>query len=308
MELRHLRYFLAVAEELHFGRAAARLGIAQPPLSQQIRQLEEELGTALLVRARPLALTEPGRVLLAEARGILQRVARVKPAVERAARGETGSLAVGVVASATYGVFPRMFRRFRTRHPEVALTLAVMSSGEQAAALRAGQIQLGIARPPFGDETLRVETLLEEPVVVALPGGHPLAARSALRLRALADEPFVLFPRDRHPGWSDFVQGLCREAGFQPRIAQEATELAAAMALVAAGEGVTLVPASVQDLRRTGVAYRALTPSPQTPLVALYRPEPEVLPVIPRFLSVAREVLARPGRPSAGTAGPRRTR
>ncbi len=135
MELRHLRYFVAVAEELHFGRAAARLGIAQPPLSQQILQLERELGVDLIVRARPVELTEPGRVLLAEARAILQRVAAAAVAVERAGRGETGALAVGVVASATYGVFPRIFRTFRARHPDVALTLAVMSSAEQAAAL-----------------------------------------------------------------------------------------------------------------------------------------------------------------------------
>jgi len=304
MELRHLRYFVAVAEELHFGRAAARLGIAQPPLSQQIRQLEREIGVDLFVRARRVALTEPGRVLLMEARAILQRVAAATLAVQRAQRGETGALAVGVVASATYGVVPRIFRTFRARHPDVALTLAVMRSAEQAAALRAGQIQLGLARPPFGDETLRSETLLEEPVVVALPGGHRLATRHALRLRALADEPFVLFPRDRRPGWSDFVRGLCRAAGFEPRIGEEATELATAMTLVAAGVGVTLVPASVRELRRTGIDYRPIAaPAPRTKLVALHRPEPDVLPVVERFLSVTREVLA-PARSAAGAARP----
>lgn len=294
MELRHLRYFVAVAEELHFGRAAARLGIAQPPLSQQIRQLEAELGVALLVRTRRVALTEPGRVFLGEARAILQRVASAAVAAGRAARGETGTLAVGVVASATYGVVPRIFRTYRARHPDVALTLAVMSSGEQVAELRAGRIQLGIARPPFGDETLRAEALVDEPVVVALPGGHPLAARRALRLSALAAEPFVVFPRDRRPGWSDFVLGLCRAAGFEPRIADAATELATAMTLVAAGVGVTLVPASVQDLRRAGVDYRPIAaPAPRTPLVALQRLGPAVLPVVDGFLAVAREVLRR---------------
>ena len=304
MELRHLRYFVAVAEELHFGRAAARLGIAQPPLSQQIRQLEREIGVDLFVRARRVALTEPGRVLLVEARAILQRVAAATLAAQRAQRGETGALAVGVVASATYGVVPRIFRTFRARHPDVALTLAVMRSAEQAAALRAGQIQLGLARPPFGDETLRSETLLEEPVVVALPAGHRLATRHALRLRALADEPFVLFPRDRRPGWSDFVRGLCRAAGFEPRIGEEATELATAMTLVASGVGVTLVPASVRELRRTGIDYRPIaSPAPRTKLVALHRPESDVLPVVERFLSVTREVLA-PARSAAGAARP----
>src|SRR5574340_256525 len=245
MELRHLRYFVAVAEELHFGRAAARLGTAQPPLSQQIRQLEGELGVELLARTRRrVELTEAGRVFLDEARGILQRVTQATSAARRAARGETGSLAIGVVASATYGLLPRVVRAFRERHPDVALTMSVMSTGAQVAALRAGQLQLAVARPPFGDETLVAEPLHEEPVVAAIPSGHRLSAKRSLPLRALAGEPFVLFPRDRRPGWYDFVLGLCREAGFEPVVGQDAPELATALALVAAGDGVTLVPAS----------------------------------------------------------------
>jgi DNA-binding transcriptional LysR family regulator len=294
MELRHLRYFVAVAEELHFGRAAARLGIAQPPLSQQIRQLERELGVELLARARRrVELTEPGRVYLGEARAILQRVAQAGAAAQRAARGETGALAIGVVASATYGLMPRVFRTFRARHPDVALTVGVMSTGDQVAALRAGTLQLGLARPPFGDETLVAETLHEEPVVVALPAGHPRAARRTVRLRDLAEEPFVMFPRDRRPGWYDFVLGLCREAGFRPTVGQDAADLATAMALVAAGIGVTVVPASVQDLRRSGVDYRPIAaPTPRTRLVALRRPG-EPLPVVARFVAVVRDVLGR---------------
>jgi DNA-binding transcriptional LysR family regulator len=306
MELRHLRYFAAVAEELHFGRAAARLGIAQPPLSQQIQQLERELGVELLSRARRrVALTEAGRVFLREAREILQRAAAAATAAQRAARGETGSLAVGMVASATYGAAPRIFRSFRARHPDVAVSLAVMNTGAQVAALRAGAIQLGLARPPFGDETLVTEPLLHEPVVVALPEGHPLEARERLRLPALAREPFVLFPRHQRPGWYDFVQGLCRDAGFRPVVAQEAPDLASAMALVAAGIGLTIIPESVQDLRRSGVAYRPIVPpAPRTTLVALRRPEDQ-LPVVDRFLAVAREVLAAP---DGGRAAARRLR
>ncbi len=304
MELRHLRYFVAVAEELHFGRAAARVGIAQPPLSQQIRQLEGELEVELLARrGRRVELTEAGRVYLAEAREILQRVARAGVTARRASRGETGALAVGMVASATYGLMPRVFRTFRARNPDVALSVAVMNTGVQVAALRAGQLHLGIARPPFGDETLAVETVHEEPVVVALPTGHPLAARASLRLAALSPEPFVLFPRDRRPGWYDFVQGLCRGAGFQPVVAEEAPELATAMALVAAGIGVTLVPASVRDLRRSGVEYRSLAaPAPRTRLVALRRAgDPD--PVVARFMAVVREVLGRGA--AAPVSGPR---
>ena len=299
MELRHLRYFVAVAEELHFQRAAVRLGIAQPPLSQQIRQLEQELDVELFARGgRRVDLTEAGRVYLEEARDVLQRVARAGVAARRAARGEIGSLAVGVVPSATYGLMPRVFRTFRARNPEVALAVAVMSSGVQVAAIRAGQLQLGFARPPFGDETLLAETVSEEPVIIALPDGHPLAERPALRLLSLVQEPFVLFPRERRPGWYDFVLGLCRDAGFQPIIAQEAPDLATAMALVAAGMGITLVPTSVRDLRRSGVAYRDLAPpSARTRLVALRRAG-EPAPVVARFMTVVREVLG--GVPGAG--------
>jgi DNA-binding transcriptional LysR family regulator len=307
MELRHLRYFVAVAEELHFGRAAARLGIAQPPLSQQIRQLEDELDARLFDRGgRRVNLTEAGRVYLAQAREILQRVARAGVAARRAARGETGALAVGVVPSATYGLMPRVFRTFRERNPDVALSVAVMSSGVQVEAIRDRRLELGFARPPFGDETLVAETVYEEAVVVVLPTGHPLAGRRALRLEALSPEPFVLFPRDRRPGWYDFVVGTCREAGFQPVVAEEAPELATAMALVAAGIGVTLVPASVKDLRRSGVEYRELAaPPPRTRLVALRRPG-EPAPVVARFLEVVREVLGERGgarrAPGAGRA------
>ena len=307
MELRHLRYFAAVAEELHFGRAAARLGMAQPPLSQQIRQLERELGVELLSRTRRrVELTEAGRVFLEEARAILQRVAQATTAARRAARGETGALAIGVVATATYGLMPRAFRLFRARHPDVALTIGVMSTGAQVAALRAGQLQLGIARPPFGDETLVAEPLHEEPVIAALPSGHPLSARRALPLRALAHEPFVLFPRDRRPGWYDFVLGLCRGAGFEPAVGQDAPELATAMALVAAGIGVTLVPAAVQDLRRSGVDYRPLAaPAPRTQLIALRRAG-EPLPVVARFIAVVREVLGEPPAADPRADGPGR--
>lgn len=301
MELRHLRYFVAVAEELHFGRAAARIGIAQPPLSQQIRQLERELDVELLSRGgRRVALTAAGQVYLAEAREILQRVARAGVAAQRAARGETGAIKVGVVPSATYGLMPRVIRTFRARNPDVALSVEVMSSGVQVEAIRAGALDVGFARTPFGDETLVAETVHQEPAIVVLPTGHPLAARGALRLAALAAEPFVLFPRDRRPGWYDFVLAVCRDAGFQPVVAQEAPELATAMALVAAGIGVSIVPASVKDLRRSGIEYREIAaPAPRTRLVALRRPG-EPPPVVRRFLDVVHAVLGE------GAPAPRR--
>jgi len=294
MELRHLRYFVAVAEELHFGRAAARLHIAQPPLSQQIRQLEGELGFPLFVRAhRRVRLTEAGRVFLAEARAVLARVEQGAAEARRVARGETGALAVGFVASATYGLVPSLFRLFRRRHPGVALSLSELSTEEQLAALRAGSIQVGLGRPPAEDPGVVVEPLLDEPLVVALPAAHRLALSRAVPLRALADEPFVLFPRRPRPGWADRILGHCREAGFRPAVAQEALELSTALALVAAGIGVTLVPASVRTLRPRALVYRPLAaPAPTTRLLALYRRE-DAPPAVQRFLEVAREVLAR---------------
>jgi DNA-binding transcriptional LysR family regulator len=292
MELRHLRYFLAVAEELHFGRAAARLHIAQPPLSQQIRQLEAELGYPLFLRTqRRVRITEAGAAFRDEARALLERLELAKAAAGRVARGEAGALAVGFVASATYALLPRLYRRFRERHPGVTLGLEEMSTAEQVEALRAGRIQVGLARPPVGDDTLHVETLAEEPLVAALPARHPLAARARLPLRALAHEPFVLFPRHPRPGWIDVVQEACRAAGFRPAVAQEVLELSTAVTLVAAGIGVSLVPASAQGLRLDGVAYRPLqAPAPRTTLVALRRPD-ELRPVVERFLAVTRELL-----------------
>ncbi|HYG67057.1 MAG TPA: LysR substrate-binding domain-containing protein [Anaeromyxobacteraceae bacterium] len=293
MELRHLRYFLAVADELHFGRAAARLGVAQPPLSHQIRQLERELGFELFVRtSRRVQLTDAGRAFRDEARAILARLGDATAAARRVAEGEAGALAVGFVASATYALLPRLYRRFRERHPAVALTLTELSTAEQVVALRAGQIQVGLARLPVGsDAGLAIEPLVEEPLVVALPTGHPLASAPAVALAALAREPFVLFPRQPRPGWIDVVQNACAAAGFRPAVAQEALELSTAVTLVAAGIGVTLVPASAQALRLAGVVYRPLeAPAPTTHLLALHRPD-EPRPVVARFLEVAREVV-----------------
>jgi len=292
MELRHLRYFLAVAEELHFGRAAARLHIAQPPLSQQIRQLERELGFDLFLRTnRRVRLTDAGRAFRAEAQALLDGLGRATAAAGRVARGESGALAVGFVASATYALLPALYRRFHERYGDVALTLAEMSTAEQVEALRAGRIQLGLARPPVGDETLALEPLADEPLVVALPARHRLAPRRALALRTLAAEPFVLFPSHPRPGWIDVVQGACRGAGFRPAVAQEVLELSTAVTLVAAGIGVTLVPASAQALRLPGVVYRPLRPpAPTTRLLALRRADDRSA-VVERFLEVAREVV-----------------
>jgi DNA-binding transcriptional LysR family regulator len=294
MELRHLRYFLAVADELHFSRAARRLHVSQPPLSQQIRQLEAELGFALFHRTnRRVRLTDAGRAYREEARAVLSRLEAAAAAGRRVAGGEAGALAVGFVASATYALLPRLYRGFTARHPGVALSLTELSSADQLEALRAGRIQVGLARPPVVDEALEAEVLLEEPLVAALPARHRLARAASLPLAALVDEPFVLFPRAPRPGWIDVVQAACRAAGFRPVVAQEVLELSTAVTLVAAGIGVSLVPASASALRLAGVAYRPLrAPAPTTRLLALRRGA-EVEPVVERFLEVAREVVRR---------------
>lgn len=289
MELRHLRYFVAVADELHFGRAAEKLFIAQPALSQQIQQLERELGVQLLTRSsRRVALTAAGVVFLADARAILARIAAAAESVRRADRGELGRLGVGFVASATYAVLPDVLRRFREGFPEVELMLYELTAAEQAEALREGTINIGFARPFLEDPALIVEPVARESFVVALPEGHALAAQSNVALSDLAPEPFILFPASPKPSYADTVYALCEGAGFAPQVAQEVREMQTAVSLIAAGIGISLVPASVQNLRRQGVVYRPLTdPTPLTELVLAYRRD-DSSPVLQVFLETVR--------------------
>lgn len=289
MELRHLRYFVAVADDLHFGRAAEKLFIAQPALSQQIQQLERELGVRLLTRSsRRVALTVAGTVFLSEARAILARVSSALEAARRADRGELGRLGVGFVASATYAVLPAVLRRFREDFPDVELLLYELTAAEQAGALRDGTINVGFARPFLDDPALVVEPVARESFVVALPEGHPLAARKSVALTDLAPEPFILFPSSPKPSYADTVYALCESAGFTPQVAQEVREMQTAVSLIAAGIGISLVPASVQNLRRQGVVYRPLShPTPPTELVLAYRRD-DTSPVLQVFLQTVR--------------------
>jgi DNA-binding transcriptional LysR family regulator len=291
MELHSLRYFVAVAEELHFGRAARRLGMAQPPLSRQIRALEAELGARLLERTkRHVALTAAGAVLLEEARRLLAQAERVVEAVHRAARGQTGRLAVGFVGSATYGLLPEILRRFHRRFPEVALTLAEMGSPMQLRALGERRIDVGFLRPAALDATLVGRVVQREPLLVALPAGHRLAKVEGIRLEDLASEPFVMFPREPRPSYGELLIGYCVAAGFSPRVAQETNEMQTALSLVAAGIGVTLVPASVRSVRRANVVYKPLgEKGPVTELTVVHRREDDSA-ALGAFLVVTEEV------------------
>lgn len=289
MELRHLRYFVAVAEELHFGRAAQRLFMAQPPLSQQILQLEREIGTMLFERTnRRVQLTEAGKVFLEEARDILARVDHAVLTVQRVGRGESGWLGVGFVASATYDVLPVILRRFRERFPDVELVLQELLGTEQGRALRERQIHVGFARLPSDVEGIVLETLVQDNLMIALPVTHPLAQQESITLSELAPEPFILFPRQPESNYADYIIRLCAAAGFTPRVVQKTGEVQTAISLISAGIGVAIVPASVQHLRREGVVYRPFTdPAPTSELSMVYLPD-DPSPILPHFLAIAR--------------------
>lgn len=259
IELRHLRYFIAVAEDLSFSKAAERLGMAQPPLSQQIQRLETLVGHPLFERRPRVRLTAAGEAFLLAARRALAQVEQGVEATHRAARGEIGTVTVGFAASMILGIVPEVVRAFRKRFPGVDLQLRELSSAAQAQALRDGQIDVGLIREPLPmDKELRFETIGGESFVAVLPPDHPLADQRRIPLTALAEEPFVHFPRQVAPGLYDRILSLCQDAGFHPRVVQEAHEWLTIVGLVEAGMGVSLVPESFRKLKWGKVVYRPL--------------------------------------------------
>ncbi len=289
MELRHLRYFVTLAEELHFGRAAEKLHISQPPLSMQIRSLEQELGVKLLHRTqRHVSLTQAGHAFLQETRQILARLEQAVLLTRRASRGEIGELAVGFISVADYNVLPVVLREFRQRFPLVNLTLREATTDAQIRDLLAGRIDVGFVLPPIDESVLQAACLVREPLVVALPDRHPLAQRPGrLALAKLKDQPFILFPRQMAPGLYDDVVSFCRAAGFSPRVEQEAIQMQTIVSLVSAELGVALIPASLTNLRRTGVTYKALKDaSPLTEIHLAWRRGDE-LPALRVFVDMA---------------------
>lgn len=294
MENRHLRRFVVLAEELHFTRAAARLGVPQPALSLQIRHLEEELGVALFRRTRRhVELTEAGEVFLTEARRALDQFNWAVRAARRAGQGEVGRLALGFVGPATYSVLPSILGGFHLRFPEVELDVDELNTGRQLPALREGRIQLGFLRPPTPSESdgLMVEPVLRETVVVALRRGHPLAGEPCLHLGELAGEPLLMFRRDLEPTLYDSYLRLCADAGITPSVLHSANPMHLIVGLVAAGLGFTILPASARNLKRPDVVYRALRPQPpRVVLAAAWRADDES-PVLRAFLGVMRDVV-----------------
>ncbi|KAB8331279.1 LysR family transcriptional regulator [Scytonema tolypothrichoides VB-61278] len=304
MEFRHLRYFIAVAEELNFSRAARRLHIEQPPLSQQIRALEEKLGLQLFERKkRPLQLTAAGQVFLEEARLVQSQLQRAIDSAQKASRGEIGRLVVGVNSSIANSVLPNILQAFRSRFPQVRLVLREVTSSQQAQELRdapAGsrpkgdrQIDMGFDCLPNlndNDPDLNFMPIFQESLIIALPETHPLAALPQIPLAALADEPFVLAPPDLVPSYAQIIS-LCEQVGFSPKVVQEATWMVTLLGLVAGGVGVALLPANAQNLQRTGVVYRTIQGQNLTRQVAVVWRRDNESVILQKFLEVTKDSL-----------------
>ncbi|HTQ69872.1 MAG TPA: LysR family transcriptional regulator [Acidocella sp.] len=300
MDLRHLRYFVAVAEELHFTRAAERLGIKQPPLSLQIRQLEEELGTPLFHRlTRGVELTEAGALLLEEAQLILAHVERVKAGIQSRARGETGRIRLGF-AGATY-FQPRvlgLIQAYRKLYPDVLLTPEQSNTPHLIDALHNGALDVAFVRPPVLDgEGIALHPLAEEPMRLVLPAQHPHAGSPSLQLAALARETFILFPRAIGPGLYDSIIAGCQRAGFSPVLGQEAPQISSIVHLVAAGFGISIVPQSLEQIRADGIVYTPIEgEAPRAPISLAVRKDHRAATVL-NFVALARQ-LARDALPA----------
>jgi DNA-binding transcriptional LysR family regulator len=286
-----MKYFIAVAEELHFGHAAERLHMAQPPLSQQIKKLEEELGVQLLNRTkRKVELTPAGKMFLDEARLTLLQADRAKRIATEASQGVRGRLRVGFVTSASYSILPILVRRYRRENTLVDLELLEMTPSRQIEALEKKSIDVGLLRPPVGSSCLILKTLLEEPLVVALPSDHRMAGQKAVSLKSLAEDAFVLFPRHHGPGIYDVIMKACHEAGFIPQVSYSPNEMQTILAYVAAGLGISLVPQSLSGFHSGSIVYLPLRGSRAKVELALLRRADDENPLLRAFCNLSSEV------------------
>lgn len=292
MDLRHLRYFATLAQERNFTRAAARLNVSQPPLSQQIKALENELGAPLFVRtSRRVELTAAGQVFLVHANAILERVEQACSEARAVGGGHLGSLDIGSSSSLLLGPLPQVVAGYRRAFPGVRVALHEMTPAAQLGALRDRRLDVSFSRTPVEDENFRTELAWRDPVVAALPRGHRLLGRRKLALKDFANEEFVLLRLDSS-AFAAYLHQCCVDAGFLPRASQYVVESQAMPSLVAAGLGVALVPASLARVHRQGVEYRTLSASvPRADVYALTRrDDPSV--TVRNFLDKAREILA----------------
>jgi DNA-binding transcriptional LysR family regulator len=293
MELRHLRYFVAVAEELSFTRAAERLHIGQPPLSHQIQMLEAEVGAQLLERSkRWVRLTEAGKLFLDDARRVLSLAEQAMQTARRAERGEAGELRVGFTFSTPLTpLFATVINRYRQRYPGVTLTLREMSTLGQIDAIANRELDLGLVRPPESTlpDAVELAILRRDPLVLVLPVNHPLAAKESVAVRDLEGQPLVMYPESAGTGIHPQIFRLFREAGFKPTIAMEAGEASTIIGLIAAGCGISLLPSSFDIIRMSGVCYRPLADAEATTALFLARRKDEISPLVAAFVAVARE-------------------
>ncbi len=293
MELRHLRYFIAVAEELHFSKAAERLHIAQPPLSQQIQQLEAELGVKLFHRKtkRQIQLTEAGQVFLQEAYQLLVQLETAVTLTQRIGRGQTGQLRIGFTSLVIYDLLPLILRQFREQFLEVELVLLELTTSQQEQALKDSRIHVGFAHPPLEDDTLSYQCIHRQTLVVALSSTHPLAQTEHISVRSLLSEHLIMFPRYLAPGLYDRIMSIFQQENFKPNITQEAIQMQTIIGLVSAGMGVAITPSSLQNLQRSGVVYRPILAEVPVIETAIIWQENSLTPVVENFLEFTQKFI-----------------
>ncbi|PAJ78941.1 LysR family transcriptional regulator [Burkholderia ubonensis] len=296
MELRQLRYFIAVAEEMNITRAAERLHMTQPPLSRQLQAIEDEIGLPLFERgARPLKLTEAGRVFYAQAKRLVDQADELGPLTRRLAQ-MSERIVIGFVPSTLYGALPDVIRAFRETRPDVELSLIEMFTIEQLGALKGGRIDVGFGRLRFDDDQLVREALIEEKLIAALPAGHPLADPDRpLALADVANETLIVYPSTPRPSFADQQLSALRDGGLAPAGVHEVRELQTALGLVAAEVGVSLVPESVEGVRVKGVVYRRLPEPVATSPIIMSRRVHDESPATAAFCAIARTMIAPAG-------------
>ncbi|WP_322065208.1 LysR family transcriptional regulator [Burkholderia ubonensis] len=296
MELRQLRYFIAVAEEMNITRAAERLHMTQPPLSRQLQAIEDEIGLPLFERgARPLKLTEAGRVFYAQAKRLVDQADELGPLTRRLAQ-MSERIVIGFVPSTLYGALPDVIRAFRETRPDVELSLIEMFTLEQLGALKGGRIDVGFGRLRFDDDQLVREALIEEKLIAALPAGHPLADPDRpLALADIANETLIVYPSTPRPSFADQQLSALRDGGLAPAGVHEVRELQTALGLVAAEVGVSLVPESVEGVRVKGVVYRRLPEPVATSPIIMSRRLHDESPATAAFCAIARTMIAPAG-------------
>lgn len=292
MDLRHLKYFIAVAEEQNIGRAAVRLHMSQPPLTRQIQQLEDELGVQLFIRTpRGMELTSTGKLFLEEARNIYSIIEQAMERTQLAGQGKLGRLDIATFGSGILDTIPKLLLAFRKNYPDVKIVLHTMNKNEQIEALLQRRISLGFNRMLTPTPGISAELISNEPLLLAINEDNPLSKEAEITLHSLIDQPFILFPTSGRPSFADKVVGLCQQAGFTPQISQEVEDVVTAISLVASGFGVCIVSETTSILALTGVIYRPLRHLPENAridLSCIFRSD-DKSPLVAAFLSEIRK-------------------